>query len=136
MHTALAVVGRFFLSAVFFVSGWRKLDDPAAVAARIVEATAKAEWVPRAVATGVADAGPLLAWTAIVFELLGAFCLATGFKKEFGAALLVVFLIPTTLLFHPPGDPGQQTQFLKNVGLIGGLLLVVATAVPERDRAL
>lgn len=133
MNNVAAVLGRFLLSAVFFVSGWKKLQDPASVAERITQATAAAPWMPDAVATGVAAAAPLLAWSAIVFEFLGAFCLATGFKKEFGAALLVVFLVPTTILFHPPQDPAQLTQFLKNAGLIGGLLLV-ASGPPRGGR--
>jgi uncharacterized membrane protein YphA (DoxX/SURF4 family) len=136
MHNVAAVLGRFLLSAVFFVSGWRKFEDPAAVATRIAEATAKAPWLPDAVASGFRDAAPLLAWAAIAFEWLGAFCLVTGFKKELGAALLIIFLIPTTILFHPPGEPGQLTQFLKNAAIIGGLLLVVASAPRGKDRAL
>jgi putative oxidoreductase len=136
MNNVSAVIGRFLLSAIFFVSAFRKLEDPAGVAVRIAEATAKATWVPKAVATGVHDAAPMLAWAAIAFEFLGAFCLVTGFKKELGAALLIVFLLPTTFLFHPPSDPAQQTQFLKNVAIMGGLLLVIASAAPGRDRAL
>ena len=136
MQNVSAVLGRFFLSAVFFVSGWRKFEDPASVATRIAEVTAKAPWVPDAVAIGVRNAAPLLAWAAIGFEWLGAFCLITGFKKELGAGLLIIFLIPTTILFHPPSEAGQLTQFLKNVAIIGGLLLVVASAPKGRDRAL
>ena len=136
MNTALLVLARFFLSAIFFVSGYRKFEDPAGVATRIAEATAKTAWLPKAVVTGVHDASPLLAWAAIVFEWLGAFCLVTGFKKELGAALLIIFLVPTTLLFHSPSDPAQQTQFLKNLAIMGGLLLVVAGAPSGRDRVL
>jgi len=94
--TALAALGRLCLSAIFFVSGFRKLEDPAAIANRISEVVAKAAWAPEALAVGVRQAAPLLAWSAIGIEFLGAFCLVTGFKKEFGAALLVgvpVFLI-------------------------------------------
>lgn len=134
MQSALAVLGRFLLAAIFFVSGFRKLEDPGAVATRLVAATAKADWLPPPVVAGVADAAPLLAWAAIVFEFLGAFCLVTGFRKEFGAALLILFLVPTTFLFHPANDPAQQTQFLKNLAIMGGLLLVVSSARPEGDR--
>ena len=124
---ALAAVGRACLSAIFFVSAFRKFEDPAAIATRISEAVAKAAWAPEALAVGVRQASPLLAWAAIGFEFVGALCLVTGFKKEFGAALLVIFLVPTTLLFHPPQDPAQLNNCLKNLGLIGGLLLVVAS---------
>ena len=135
MTITVAVLGRFLMSLIFFVSGWRKLDDPGAVAQSLIRATASASWVPDAVATGIRDAAPVLVWTAILFELVGAFCLATGLKKEFGAQLLIAFLVPVTLLFHPPGDPGQLMSFLKNVALMGGLLLVASSpAEPIRDR--
>ena len=136
MHNVAAVLGRFLLSGVFFVSGFRKFEDPAATARRIAETVANTPWIADPVAVGVKDAAPLLAWAAIAFEWLGAFLLVTGLKKELGAALLLVFLVPTTILFHPPHEAGQLTQFLKNVAIMGGLLLVVAAAPKGRDRAL
>jgi uncharacterized membrane protein YphA (DoxX/SURF4 family) len=132
MTITVATLGRFLMSLIFFVSGWRKLDDPAAVAEKITRAAASAAWVPDAVAAGVRDAAPVLVWTAILFEVVGAFCLATGLKKEFGAQLLILFLLPTSFLFHPPGDPTQLMSFLKNTALIGGLLLVAA-GDPRRE---
>ena len=131
----LAGLGRILLSLVFFRSGFSKLEDPAAIATRIGEAVAKAPWAPEALVTGVAQAGIILAWAAIVFEFLGAICLATGVKKEFGAALLVIFLVPTTLLFHPPQDPAQLGQFMKNIAIIGGLLIVVTSPRPATPGA-
>jgi putative oxidoreductase len=70
----------------------------------------------------------LLAIGAIGFLLLGAVSLILGYKVNIGATLLILFLIPTTLVFHNfIADPSQLTAFLKNLGLIGGLLLVIYT---------
>ena len=66
----------------------------------------------------------LLAVGAIVFLLLGALSLILGYKTKIGALLLILFLIPTTLLFHPL--IGDTNGFLKNLALIGGLLVVMA----------
>jgi putative oxidoreductase len=66
----------------------------------------------------------LLAVGAIAFLLLGSVSLLLGFKTNIGALLLVLFLIPTTLIFHPPTT--DLTNFLKNLALIGGLLMVIA----------
>ena len=59
--------------------------------------------------------------------------LALNFKPKLAAAALLASLIPTTLVGHPfwqEEEEGprkmQQTQFAKNLGLIGGLLLVLA----------
>ncbi|MGD1931895.1 MAG: DoxX family protein [Leptolyngbyaceae cyanobacterium] len=78
----------------------------------------------------IAGAGlPLAALVAIftvAFQLLGSLSLIVGFKARIGAGLLLAFLIPATLVFHNPiVDPTQMTQFLKNLAIIGGLLMVV-----------
>lgn len=68
----------------------------------------------------------ILAVGTIVFQLLGALSLLIGYKTKIGSILLIVFLIPASLLFHNPiADPSQLNDFLKNVGLIGGLLMVI-----------
>ena len=68
----------------------------------------------------------LLAAGTVVFQLLGAVFLLIGYKTRIGAILLIVFLIPASLLFHNPiADPSQLNDFLKNLGLIGGLLMVI-----------
>jgi uncharacterized membrane protein YphA (DoxX/SURF4 family) len=62
--------------------------------------------------------------------------LALGILPRFAAAMLIGSLIPTTVVGHQfwkaegPQAGNQLTQFLKNLGLIGGLLAVV---VGQRD---
>ncbi len=69
----------------------------------------------------------LLAVGSIVCLLGGALCLLLGYKTKIGAGLLILFLIPTTLFFHPPiGESSDLTGFLKNLALIGGLLMTIA----------
>lgn len=67
----------------------------------------------------------LLAFT-IAFQLLGGLSLLLGYKVNLGSILLIIFLIPATLVFHNPLVDGSQiNDFLKNIGLIGGLLMVI-----------
>ncbi|HEY9769402.1 MAG TPA: DoxX family protein [Coleofasciculaceae cyanobacterium] len=62
----------------------------------------------------------------IAFQILGGLSLLLGYKVKIGSILLILFLIPATLAFHNPlGDPSQINDFLKNIGLIGGLLMVI-----------
>lgn len=71
---------------------------------------------------------PLLAIATILFQLVGAVLLILGYKVKVAAILLIVFLIPATLIFHNfIGNFEQLSPFLKNLGLIGGLLLIVYT---------
>lgn len=67
----------------------------------------------------------LLVFT-IAFQLLGGLSLLLGYKVKIGSILLILFLIPATLVFHNPiADPEELNSFLKNIGLIGGLLMVI-----------
>ncbi len=64
----------------------------------------------------------------IVFQVIGALSLLLGLKVQLGAVILIIFLIPTTVIFHPFwADPGESIAFFKNLGLIGGLLLLIYT---------
>ena len=70
----------------------------------------------------------LLAAGTVVFQLAGAISLILGYKVQVCATLLILFLVPATLVFHNfLADPSQLSSFLKNLGLIGGLLLLIYT---------
>lgn len=68
---------------------------------------------------------------AAALELLGAISLISGWKTRWGAAALLVFLAPVTLVFHRfwavqgAEVQVQLIQFLKNVAMAGGLLAVI-----------
>ena len=59
----------------------------------------------------------------IIFQLLGGLALILGYKIQIGSLLLIIFLIPATLAFHNPVS--DLNGFLKNIGLIGGLLMLM-----------
>jgi putative oxidoreductase len=72
--------------------------------------------------------------SAIVFLLVGSVLIAVGYRAHFGALLLLLFLIPATYYFHAPwkaATPGEATQqlihLLKNLGLMGAMLLIMAS---------
>jgi putative oxidoreductase len=72
--------------------------------------------------------GGLLAAGTIFCQLAGSLSLLLGYKVKIGALLLIIFLIPATLMFHNFLADGEKlNDFLKNVGLIGGLLMVIYT---------
>lgn len=57
--------------------------------------------------------------------------LALGISQRLSAAVLVGSLVPTTLVGHPfwkeegQSRAGQEIQFMKNLAMLGGLLLVM-----------
>lgn len=65
----------------------------------------------------------LLLIFTIIFQILGGLSLLLGYKVKIGSILLILFLIPATLVFHNPTT--DINGFLKNIGLIGGLLMVI-----------
>lgn len=68
---------------------------------------------------------------AIIVEILFGVLLLVGYKTRIAAAVLALYLIPVTLIFHAfweYTDTEKQLQifnFLKNIAIIGGLLSFV-----------
>ena len=71
---------------------------------------------------------------AIILLIVGSLLLIVGRDTRIGAALLLVFLLPTTLIFHSSfDDPG----LVRNVTLMGALLLAITRPVmSSRNRLL
>src|SRR4030042_3378201 len=63
---------------------------------------------------------------AIVFELVGSATVILGYFTRLGALLILIFLIPTTLIFHTNfADRIQMIMFMKNVSMLGGCLVLL-----------
>ena len=70
---------------------------------------------------------------AIVFLIAGSLSVVLGYKARIGATLLLIFLVLATYYFHdfwtlsdPQARQEQTIQFMKNLGLMGAMLLVIA----------
>jgi putative oxidoreductase len=79
--------------------------------------------------------GPKLLVLAIIVEILAPLCLVTGWHDRLAAFVLAAFCLVTAFLYHPfwkypnywaQGGEGRSHfwDFLKNFGLIGGLLFI------------
>ncbi len=58
---------------------------------------------------------------AIICLILGSGFFIFGENQKIGAVFLLLFLIPTTIIFH--FFPFNQRAVLMNLGLIGGLII-------------
>lgn len=106
-------LGRILIAAIFVISGFFKLMDPAGTAGAI-----ESKGLPLPL---------VLAWATIAIELLGGLMLVVGYKVRAAALVIFLFTIIVTVVFHPWwADPSQQNPFLKNVAILGGLLYVAA----------
>jgi putative oxidoreductase len=69
---------------------------------------------------------PVLLVMAMALMAVGSALVISGWKARLGAVLLLVFLVPTSVIFHGDvADAAERIQLLKNLAIVGGLLLVV-----------
>jgi putative oxidoreductase len=117
-HDLAALVGRILLAALFVVSGIGKIAGFAGTAGYIAS-----KGLP------VAE---LLTAATIVVELGGGLAILAGWKARWAALLLAGFTIVASVLFHnfwaaPPAEAmNQQIHFMKNLSIVGGMLLLFA----------
>ena len=103
-------LGRVLMAAVFVNALPAKLTDFAGTSAYIAS---------KGVPAGLAS---VLLVGAIVALIAGTILLVFGADTTLGASLLLVFLVPTTLIFHTaPVGPA----FFMHLALIGGLILAI-----------
>jgi len=112
------LAGRILLGALFIISGFGKITGYEGTAGYMAS-------------KGMPFVNLLLP-AAIAIELGGGLLLALGYKARWAALAIFLFLIPTTLIFHafwgidPKEAAMQQINFLKNVSIAGGMLMVFA----------
>jgi putative oxidoreductase len=116
---ALILLARVLLMALFVISGWGKLTDFAGTVHYMEYVHAP---MP-SVAAGI----------AVAMEFLVGIALLAGFRVRPLSLALMVFVAGTALIGHPFwGMDGADralgmTQFLKNMSIMGGLLLLAIT---------
>ena len=80
---------------------------------------------------------PAMLGIALVIEAAGVLCLIVGWEARAAAFVMFLYLGVVSVLLHNfwaaqgMAAAGMQTQFLKNVGIMGGLL-IIATHGPGR----
>lgn len=111
MRNPVPLIARVLISVIFLMSGWGKITHPAATQQYMST-------------HGMPFAGLFLIG-AIILEIGGGLSVLLGYKARWGASALVVFLIPTTLIFHTKfSEQLQVIMFMKNLAILGGLLMV------------
>jgi putative oxidoreductase len=122
----VALIGRILFAAVFLASSFGHLTQTEAMAGY-----AGSKGVPQP-KLAVLGSGVLMA--------VGIVLIVLGIWADLGALLLVLFLVPTALIMHAfwretDGQARQQeqVQFMKDISLAGGALLLFALFVKVGD---
>lgn len=112
MNNTSLLVARILLALLFIMAGFGKM--------------ANVEGFAGYMASGGVPG--LLAWPAILFEILGGIALLVGYQTRIVALAIAAFCVATAFLYHfDPADQNQMTQMLKNLALAGGYLALSVT---------
>ena len=116
MVNVLDLVGRIFISALFLISAFNK----------IFNLDGSIGWME-----GYGVPGFLI-FPAIAVEIILPVLVIVGYQARIAAGVLAVFCLATAFLFHFDfADQSQLVSFLKNVGLAGGYLFIVANGTKD-----
>jgi putative oxidoreductase len=117
-NNVVSLAGRILLSAMFIFAGIGKIS---AFSGTVGYAAAAHVPMP-SVAIAV----------AIAVELLGGLAILVGFQTRIAAWIVFLYLIPVSFFFHNfwaldgAARMNNQIHFLKNVAIMGGLLILAA----------
>lgn len=119
MQTVVMVLGRILFGGFFIMSGYNHFAKLPMMAGYT-----QSKGVPAAKAA-VAFTGLLL--------LIGGVSTLFNFYPIVGLTALVLFLVPTTFSMHaywkiqdPMAKMGERVNFTKNLGLLGGTLILLS----------
>jgi putative oxidoreductase len=132
---AAALVGRILLASMFIISGVGKMGAFADTTAYMASA-------------GLPAIDPLLEYLlilTILVEIGGGAAIVLGWRTRSATVVIFLFTLLVTLVFHrfwsaPPDEAmTQQLMFMKNVSVMGGLIVLFALgpgeyALDARDR--
>jgi putative oxidoreductase len=125
----MRTAARAMLASVFVVSGVNAVKNPAKLALRAKKVTDQIGPTLQQIHPKIpTDAETLVRFNGAV-HVVGGLAMLTP-ARRLGATVLAASMVPTTLAghayweFEDPADRAQQrTHFLKNLGLMGGLIL-------------
>ena len=111
MNPALPLIGRILLTLLFFVAGYNKLMNVGGTAGYFGK-----------LGLPMPD---LTVWLVIAVELVGGLLILIGWKTRVVAWIMAIFTVATAVIGHKFWvDPSQATQFLKNLAIAGGFLML------------
>ena len=116
MTNVLDLIGRIFISALFLISAYNK----------VFNLEGSMAWME-----GFGIPGFLI-FPAIAVEIILPVLIIVGYRARLAAGVLAIFCLMTAFLFHFDfSDQSQFISFLKNIGLAGGFLFIVANGTKD-----
>ncbi len=111
MHALVSLIARVLLSAIFVTAGFSKISGYAGT-----QAYMESHGLP----------GGLLP-AVIALEVIGGLAVLLGVWSRYAGLALAIFSIAAAAVFHNNfADQAQATNFMKNICMAGGFLLLYA----------
>jgi len=138
MQKTCSFLGRFFLGAFFIMSAINKIINWEEAQNKFLAALNDWNSYLNKFESLQPIFSSLIPWiTTIIIviiacEFLGGLLLILGIRARLGAFLILIFFIPTTIIFHAfwlsmgIEKTIELSTFLKNIAIMGGLLYVLA----------
>ena len=116
MSNFFDLIGRIFISALFLISAYNK----------ILNLEGSMGWME---GYGVPS---FFIYPAIAIEIILPILIIVGYRAKLAAGMLAIFCLITAFLFHFDfSNQSQFISFLKNIGLAGGFLFIVANGTKD-----
>ena len=116
MANVFDLIGRILISALFLISAFNK----------IFNLDGSIGWMESFGVPG------FLIYPAIVIEIVLPVLVIVGYQARIAAGILSIFCLMTAFIFHFDfSNQIQLVSFLKNIGLAGGFLFIVANGTKD-----
>jgi|TARA_B100001059_G_scaffold203565_1_gene212332 putative oxidoreductase len=116
MSNLIDFIARVLISALFLISAYNK----------ILSFDGTMSWME-----GFGIPG-LLLYPTIALEIILPILIILGYYARLSAGFLAIFCVSTAFIFHYDfADQMQTVAFLKNIGLAGGFLFIVANGTKD-----
>ena len=116
MANVIDLIGRILISALFLISAFNK----------IFNLEGSMSWME-----GFGVPGFFI-FPAIAIEMILPVLVIVGYQARIAAGILAIFCLATAFIFHFEfSNQSQLISFLKNIGLAGGFLFIVANGTKD-----
>jgi putative oxidoreductase len=115
------LLARLLISAIFVQGALGKIMGWSGQASYMQSHQLPTQWIPA------------MLGVALLIEAGGVLCLLVGWKARAAAFVMFLYLGMVSVLLHNfwalhgASAGGMQTQFLKNAGIMGGLLMIASS---------
>lgn len=121
MKDILDLFGRLLIAVIFYFEAYDKIFFMTATRLSMTE-------------LGITWQQNLLIYASAFCLILGATLIALGYRSGFGAMLILFYWVPLTFMLNQfwdypydhPDRRGIALHFMKNIAMIGGLLMIFA----------